>query len=1074
MSDQSMVAGREPEDKDSALKEKSPPSLISSNQKPETFGLLSLKEMSKERPIIFLVGILVLLLGITPNLGSILGLGGNETPRIDVVLEFGNHPDFDPDNDGIANITEVIDFAFNASFGWNVQSQHLAAWWRITNLESNASQFLCNGAKIACSFVDMEVSSPQWNDPFYLYHGLHGASTNNSVGLQILYVNYSLDFENLSAAVYNSEWQSLAAVFIQPPNNANISTNSSNSTNLSDNSPPICGFPQIAIEKGANITLDLSSYCEDAQNDSIAFEVQESENISAIMLSDSQVMLIPLKGYEGKAILDVLADDGVNYTAASLPLIVYAPTNLTPSCAQIPNISVETSQITQLNLSAYCQDAQGNPLEYAFLELGNFTISMENGVASISPIDSFIGTQYSYFIANNSQFSAITNVFSITSILGAPQESLTQLGAEIGVPVTWRKTLSADAKMQGANITLLAGASNITVRASDDSGEKEIPSDSLQVIHSGRKTTLSQYERRDSPQRTFGLGALIAASEAPLMNRSEEPTLSISAQVREVTVEFQTEAPLKSEELLEEGSKRVIISSDFHYENVLAYADITPAVPENIRLYWIIGQERTPFADFTPIDSDSDGLADRIEWIVPHLSNQTFEIDIQVLNVQSYPMVGGNWTIAFTTTGSANLAISAINQTSYGEEKQDLQSTTDDLNLLELRCGNDTLFSAGNNFSASGVFLLDYQNQSLDYYSLEDSSLPIRAIQVEGYSCNSTAYWTVKVNTQGVHNQRLDFGNRTAYANNYALSGTVFVDDIDTDFTIGGNFSNTVSRGTGSGSNVTLNYTYPSGGNDRGNPFYNKTGNFTSRIFDTGQQHARIDRIAWEVELRNSSDVLGFATHDVAVDSAVFYRNGSYGADTTQGNFLAATALSYTNAVNAYSVPAGWSREDLLGFGAHIPNNDLYAFFRNGSTLTDANRADYTADASLASASTWTMPADVNVSQIIGFTVNDDGNEGALFLNNGTFIVAAQDIPPFTFATMRRYTFSAAMTGFDGSDAIGVDYHAGSNDAMMLFRNGSRVMDTAQTSFATDIAFAAVGTTTYSSLDPSVNLTVNS
>lgn len=38
---------------------------------------------------------------------------------------------------------------------------------------------------------------------------------------------------------------------------------------------------------------------------------------------------------------------------------------------------------------------------------------------------------------------------------------------------------------------------------------------------------------------------------------------------------------------------------------------------------------------------------------------------LTIINVQSYPTVGGNWTVRFNTTGKANLAITAVNGTTW-------------------------------------------------------------------------------------------------------------------------------------------------------------------------------------------------------------------------------------------------------------------------------------------------------------------------------------------------------------------------------------------------------------------------
>ena len=55
-------------------------------------------------------------------------------------------------------------------------------------------------------------------------------------------------------------------------------------------------------------------------------------------------------------------------------------------------------------------------------------------------------------------------------------------------------------------------------------------------------------------------------------------------------------------------------------------------------------------------DTDGDGIEDSLTWVAPHLSNQTFELEITVINVYESPTVGGNWTVWFNTTGTGNQA----------------------------------------------------------------------------------------------------------------------------------------------------------------------------------------------------------------------------------------------------------------------------------------------------------------------------------------------------------------------------------------------------------------------------------
>ena len=143
--------------------------------------------------------------------------------------------------------------------------------------------------------------------------------------------------------------------------------------------------------------------------------------------------------------------------------------------------------------------------------------------------------------------------------------------------------------------------------------------------------------------------------------------------------------------------KKVTVAheSALHYTNVTAFSDI----PEDLvlgdtdfRLFWNINNTRVDVTDNPRfavqfVDTDDNGIVDQMQWIVPQLSEQEFDIeaDLEIINVQSYPAVGGNWKVKFTTNGTADLIITAFNGTTFGTE------SPDDLNFLELNNGTHKL-----------------------------------------------------------------------------------------------------------------------------------------------------------------------------------------------------------------------------------------------------------------------------------------------------------------------------------------------------------------------------------------------
>lgn len=205
---------------------------------------------------------------------------------------------------------------------------------------------------------------------------------------------------------------------------------------------------------------------------------------------------------------------------------------------------------------------------------------------------------------------------------------------------------------------------------------------------------------------------------------------NVSNESQFVELEYYTEGPLKDEKVSSEFFKEVTISSDIHYQNIKAYTDIVETRKDMITLNWLTDSGKVKVDNINYVDSNGNGLVDRIEWIVPHLSNQTYEVNISVLNLHSYPTIGGEWRVEFITTGKQNLSITAENGTVYDR----------DIAFSSLKCGNNLLTPTVNN---GKIFYADYE-------------------------CNETGYFTVIELRQGPHVQKFLFGDAVAYAYNFA------------------------------------------------------------------------------------------------------------------------------------------------------------------------------------------------------------------------------------------------------------------------------------------------------------------
>ena len=160
-------------------------------------------------------------------------------------------------------------------------------------------------------------------------------------------------------------------------------------------------------------------------------------------------------------------------------------------------------------------------------------------------------------------------------------------------------------------------------------------------------------------------------------------------------------------------------------------ADFTYSIKENITK-WI--RDITISATTTSNQEDSILSIN----LIPTISSNNVNSDdfvannITVIDVQSYPSVGGNWTVRFNTTGTADLTITAVNGTEFGE----------DIEFLELRCGDKVL----------------------------TTELTDGVVYVENYTCDELGYEISKVLTAGEHTLEFRFGDDIEYAYNQADS----------------------------------------------------------------------------------------------------------------------------------------------------------------------------------------------------------------------------------------------------------------------------------------------------------------
>jgi predicted transcriptional regulator len=317
-----------------------------------------------------------------------------------------------------------------------------------------------------------------------------------------------------------------------------------------------------------------------------------------------------------------------------------------------------------------------------------------------------------------------------------------QYNAVLGRPVKWTKTIKMD-KEKKVTVEIPKDASNITVKDT-------ITGQEVKVTVEGK--TLEQHEESVTGYVVAETDLTIGAEEITDQQSAE---LVVEEIVEEIEIEYETPAPQADESDLLGGVKQITIYSDYHYENILAFTEIPEAKAANIKLYHIENGQRNEVT-IDLVDYDQNGKYDSIEWVVPHLSNQTYELNITILNPYEYLSDGDNWTVKFNTTGTADLYIESTNAT-WSEMLTDLNETNDEMVFLGMECGNTSL--------TDSLVLIDAQNNTKNYNQLttEDNFKPVYFF-IEDYSCDDTGYFRNNMLIGGYAVQKFTFGNLTAWA----------------------------------------------------------------------------------------------------------------------------------------------------------------------------------------------------------------------------------------------------------------------------------------------------------------------
>ena len=302
------------------------------------------------------------------------------------------------------------------------------------------------------------------------------------------------------------------------------------------------------------------------------------------------------------------------------------------------NIDNETTQ-NEIIGNITNQPALGEDSMVVKVNVTNQTISNET---SINESTANITESNLTVVENMTNVTVVNETINITT-----QVSIKQYSAVLGKPVKWEKKVVIG--IEGANSTenlvidLPKEAGNVSVKKIRDGVEEEVDvfvSDinEIKEVEPTQKEAVEQEGNIFTGTFSFFLNFFRSMTARVVDIQKESDSVKVDVQETledkdELVVEYYTDAPYSVEEESGRGKKVFVVSpSEVDYENVLIFTELNESLniksSGSVTVYWEENKTYIPIESIQ--DLNQNGIYDYIEWVAPHLSNQTFTIIVIV------------------------------------------------------------------------------------------------------------------------------------------------------------------------------------------------------------------------------------------------------------------------------------------------------------------------------------------------------------------------------------------------------------------------------------------------------------
>jgi hypothetical protein len=302
----------------------------------------------------------------------------------------------------------------------------------------------------------------------------------------------------------------------------------------------------------------------------------------------------------------------------------------------IQDISLISGSSQQIKLSDYFENAAS----YSAENVSGVDFNINGDILEIKSNEGFEGTVQEKVTAENSDKTSKVDSNNFNIIVSAANITIKtiQYGAVIGKPVKWKKVISSDSPTE-VNVKLPAQATDVVVKKDENASPESVAigtSVTGNVISGGASNSNSFGNIiYNFFKKLFSSITGFAVEEGNNLPAPQEANVNIDDANAVYSVEYETPAPYTEEQNISSTDKiiTVIGPDEVHYENVLTYTDIPEILKVGqeslIKLYWNNNGTKQEH-EFNASDSDGNGYLDYVEWNTPHLSEQSFEIIIEI------------------------------------------------------------------------------------------------------------------------------------------------------------------------------------------------------------------------------------------------------------------------------------------------------------------------------------------------------------------------------------------------------------------------------------------------------------